>query len=194
MERYRGTIASAPPIDDLIQIEKPHVVVLEVCTQALGTNGRPPRVRVYIVDALHGALPPGERDAVFPPDNQLRFFAHRGGGDDRLEQWNAEPCGTPATGEACDRRGHIRERRRALRVGALRPAGCRVGTSPPARAPRGGGMTLSHGHPLEPHERADASLQADQGARPEGGAPRHAGRTREEMMANKVRFRAVLTP
>ncbi len=92
-------MGSAPPIDDMIRMEKPHVVALEICAEAQGTNGAPPRARVRIVDVLHGALPLGERDAVFPADHQMRFYAIRNGGDEGLARWNAEPCGTPATGE-----------------------------------------------------------------------------------------------
>ena len=85
-------------MDDLIRMEKPLLLVLEVLADAIGTNGAPPRARVLVIDVLHGPHPRGECDTLFPPDKQSRFYALRGGGDAGLAEWEAIPCASPETG------------------------------------------------------------------------------------------------
>jgi|GEM_PF-3435410 len=95
-------MGSAVPIDDLIRMRKPYVLVLEVRAVAVGTQGQPPRARVRILEVLFSdgkiALGGEERDAIFAPDGQGRFYAIRGGGDEGLAEWNAQPFASPASG------------------------------------------------------------------------------------------------
>ena len=91
-------MGSAVPIDELIRQTKPHLLVLEVCAETVGTNAMPPRARVRIVEVLYGALAATEGEAVFAPDHQASWYAIRDGGDEGLARWNAQPCPSPATG------------------------------------------------------------------------------------------------